>query len=168
MTASQLPSLLTILAFVSSAACLEADEDAAPLEDPGLATQLISGGDPTPEPLPQPVEIVHPQGVFTVFPAARACFIELSANQSAGLAGYFAFQNFVKYPRVSVFWRRDDRATQSRIFVGDVIPDRFGFYSKVFNTTTNPSLFPGLFQFCLRNPGANPGPFQSDASVVTF
>jgi hypothetical protein len=65
----------------------------------------------------------------------------------------------------------DDGAStvQTVIYTGSVIPGAFGFYQKVFNTSNgNAGLFPGLFQFCLRNSSLNPGPFFSDASVVTF
>lgn len=167
MLMTRIRTLAFLLSSLSVGACVDAeisDRDDAP----GDEAQAITGGDVTPEPLPSPIDI-RPAGVFGVGPGARACFIELSANQSAGIGGGFSFQNFVKYPKLIVFYRRDTRSAQTKIYTGDVVPDSGGFYSKVFNTSNgNAALFPGLFQFCLRNPAANPGPFFSDAQVVTF
>lgn len=157
------------LAPLALAACLDgtpppADDDVGEAE----ATAAL-GSDLTPEPLPSPFDIIQPAAVFSVNPGTRPCYNELSANQSAGIGGYFQYFNFVKYPKLVVFWRRNTQSSQSKIYAGDIVPDATGFYQKVFNTSNgNASLFPGLFQFCLRNPGANPGPFQSNATVVTF
>lgn len=160
--------LAVLVPALTVAACVADPADAPPADEPATtAAQPITGGDTTPEPLPSPVDI-RPLGVFAVGPGARACFGELPANQSAGIGGQFSFTNFVKYPKLIVFHRRDTTQAQTKIFTGDVIPDASGYYQKVFNTANSPGLFPGLFQFCLRNPAANPGFFYSNAQVTTF
>lgn len=121
------------------------------------------------DPLPTTSDLISPNGIATIYPGARGCYPPLSANQSAGIAGYFAFSGLTKYPKLQIFWQRNSSSTQSKIYGGDIIPDASGFFSKVLNTGNgNAAYFPGIFQFCLRNPGVNRYPFQTNASVVTF
>ncbi len=155
---------LAPVALLTIAGCLDGSEPAV-MDDTATA-QLAIGIDDDPEQPPSPDEIVP--AAFSVQPGVRACYPELSAANSAGIGGYFSFSNFVKYPKLIVFWRPNTSSSQSRIFGGPVIPDSSGYYERVFNRTSNPGLFPGLFQFCLKNAAVNPGPFYSTATTVTF
>lgn len=162
---TRIQTLALILGTLSITACLDAD--ATEPDDTANAEQAISD-DNTPEPAPSPGEVIEQGGVLTVFPGVRSCYPELYAPQSAGIGGNYSYRNFVKYPRLSVFWRPNLNTAVGRIYAGSVVPNASGFYQKTFNRMTDPGRFPGYFTFCLRNSAQNPGPFQTSSTVVTF
>jgi len=165
MLVTRIYTLTLALGSLAVGAC------AADATDPddaiGDEAQAVSGGE-EPEPPPSPIEVIQQGGTFVVPPGVRVCFPELPANQSATIAGQYAYRNFVKAPKLIVYQRPNLSSNQTKFYTGSVMPDASGFYQKNFNSSSNPGLFPGRFQFCLRNNAANPGSFSSNAQVVTF
>lgn len=148
------------------------NQAASPDTDGGLATnraELRYYSDTQPDPLPSAADLIQPQGTVAIFPGARACYPPLAANQSAGISGFVAGVGISKLPKQMVFWARDFRSTVSKIFAGPIQPEADGYFQTVLNRSNGYlSYFPGVFQFCVRNPGTNTGPLYVNASVVTF
>ncbi len=124
--------------------------------------------DTAPDPLPGPADLIQPNGIATIYPGARACFPALPANNSAGIGGQFA-GTVTKLPKMMVYWARDYQSPVSKIFAEPIQTDAYGFYERVLTRYNGyAAYFPGVFQFCIRNPAVNSSPIQTNASVVTY
>jgi hypothetical protein len=161
----------TLVLVLAGAGCdAGSPADDALLDDDVAHTQeaLTYYPDTAPDPLPSPADLIQPNGIATIYPGARACYPALPANNSAGIGGQFA-GHVNKLPKLMVFWARDYSSTVSKIYSGPITTDAYGYYEKVLNKSNGfAAYFPGVFQFCIRNPAANTTPIQTNATVVTY
>jgi hypothetical protein len=163
-------ALVLVLGLVGGGCDAGSLDDSALLDEDIAHTQeaLTYYPDTAPDPLPSPADLIQPNGIATIYPGARACYPALPANNSAGIGGQFAGQ-VNKLPKLLVFWARDYYSPVSKIYAGPITTDVYGYYEKVLNRSNGfAAYFPGVFQFCIRNPAANTTPIQTNATVVTY
>ncbi len=135
----------------------------APLEDP-------LDPSPTPAEATMTLETAAATGIP---PGQAACSAALSAANSAGTGGSIAFSGTLnKRPKLNVWWL--DSFTNfftdsERIYSQKLFWNGFGQFEVVLNTSNGYSVyFPGVFQFCIKNPPVNTQTIFIDAVVVTF
>jgi hypothetical protein len=132
-------------------------------------SELVYYPDTQPDPVPTAAELISPNAAVAIPPGYRACYPALSANNSAGIAGYVAYQGLYKAPRVLVYWARNFGTSLGKIYATTISPEATGYFQVLLNRYNGfAAYFPGVFEFCVKNPSVNAQPVYLNASVVTY